>query len=184
MDHLRQLVVVTSPNTEWLRTLRKDFCTLCMPLWPCEELQEAAFAVSLTDSSGVDCIADDAMETRFNIFGGVARERFLPSEDLVLAVDYLTKEILRISDAKELGFMLACGGLNDNTCNGILHQVPCEGKKRTFTKIASPFVVEELEENLLKAVQNDNEKLHTLLSDSPRVAALSEWIFTVMYMKC
>eukprot|EP00644_Phytophthora_capsici_P003875 jgi/Phyca11/505742/fgenesh2_kg.PHYCAscaffold_15_\ len=68
-----QMVVFTSPNDSWLRSVRKDNCTLYMPLWTLTELQEAAEMLALQGRDG-SCITDEVIEKRFYTFGGKREE--------------------------------------------------------------------------------------------------------------
>ncbi|KAG1713154.1 hypothetical protein DVH05_000877 [Phytophthora capsici] len=77
-----QMVVFTNPNDSWMKIVRKDNCTLYMPLWTLAELQEAAEMLVLQGRDG-SCIPDEVIEKRFYTFGGVARECFYLTEDLV-----------------------------------------------------------------------------------------------------
>ncbi|KAG3139963.1 hypothetical protein C6341_g20159 [Phytophthora cactorum] len=166
-----QMVVFTSPNVEWLRVVRKDDCTIYMPLWTCEELQEAASAVGLKGSSGVNCITDDIIEERFYSFGGVARECLLQEEALAeFKKRDLNKEIEQIRDVEEFSHLVDGVG-NRSACHRVLHYVPGEDTRWVDTKLASPFVGENLALHLLKSVKNDKKSLHTSLEGIPEATA-------------
>ncbi|KAG4229590.1 hypothetical protein PC116_g22084 [Phytophthora cactorum] len=172
-----QMVVFTSPNVEWLRVVRKDDCTIYMPLWTCEELQEAASAVGLKGSSGVNCITDDIIEERFYSFGGVARECLLQEEALAeFKKRDLNKEIEQIRDVEEFSHLVDGVG-NRSACHRVLHYVPGEDTRWVDTKLASPFVGENLALHLLKSVKNDKKSLHTSLEGIPEGASLCVRLF-------
>ncbi|KAG3004983.1 hypothetical protein PC110_g645 [Phytophthora cactorum] len=171
------MVVFTSPNVEWLRVVRKDDCTIYMPLWTCEELQEAASAVGLKGSSGVNCITDDIIEERFYSFGGVARECLLQEEALAeFKKRDLNKEIEQIRDVEEFSHLVDGVG-NRSACHRVLHYVPGEDTRWVDTKLASPFVGENLALHLLKSVKNDKKSLHTSLEGIPEGASLCVRLF-------
>ncbi|KAG7376474.1 hypothetical protein PHYPSEUDO_013319 [Phytophthora pseudosyringae] len=168
------MVVFTSPNVKWLNAMRKHNCTLYMPLWTCEELQEAAFALGLAESSG---ITDEVVEARFNTFGGVARECFLTTQFLVKkALREMVKEIKEISNPRKLHNL--CDGLSKcNDCHGVLHYVPDESIMLPETQLASPFVVEKLAQHMLEGVENDRDRLRTELKGISQAAPLLGWLF-------
>ncbi|KAG7375844.1 hypothetical protein PHYPSEUDO_015129 [Phytophthora pseudosyringae] len=167
-----QMVVFTSPNVKWIKSVRKDICTLYMPLWTCEELQEAAFALGLAESSG---ITDEVVEARFNTFGGVARECFLPTRLCDDMQRELVTEIKQISDPGELENL--CDGMpNREVCHRVLHYVPGDSKMWADTQLASPFVVEKVAQRMLRGVENNREKLRTALKGIPQGASLRGWL--------
>ncbi|KAG7390842.1 hypothetical protein PHYPSEUDO_006664 [Phytophthora pseudosyringae] len=168
------MVVFTSPNAKWLNAMRKNNSTLYMPLWTCKELQEAAFALGLAESSN---ITDVAVEARFNTFGGVARECFLTTQFLVnKARSELVTEIKKISNPGELK-NLCDGRSNRNDCHRLLHYVPDESTMLPETQLASPFVVEKLAQHMLEGVENDRDRLRTELKGIPQGASLRGWLF-------
>jgi hypothetical protein len=146
-----QMVVFTGPREKWLKAMRKNNATLYMPLWTCEELQEAAFALGLTELSEDESITEDAIETRFNIFGGVARECFLRSIFLVkMKQDELVNEIRKLT-AAELNDLIR-GATNSSLRHRVLHYVP-DAMSNGFmvrTKLASPFIAQKLAERMLQ----------------------------------
>ncbi|KAK1941315.1 hypothetical protein P3T76_007181 [Phytophthora citrophthora] len=77
-----QTVVFTRPYKEWMRAVENDNCTLWLPLWELGELFESGEYIGLKKPDGSP-IGDDTIEGGFDIFGGVARECFLPTEELV-----------------------------------------------------------------------------------------------------
>ncbi|KAG7376164.1 hypothetical protein PHYPSEUDO_014143 [Phytophthora pseudosyringae] len=171
---LSPMVVFTSPNEEWLKEVKKDHSTLYMPLWTCEELKEAAFALGLAESSG---ITDEAVEARFNTFGGVARECFLPTEFMEETKSELVTEIDGISNTTELVSLLE-GRKTRMVCHRVLHYVPSESKRTARTKkLASPFVVEKVAQRMLSVAKNTREGLRTALDGIPQGASLVGWIF-------
>lgn len=94
------MVVFTDLNEEWLRAVRKDYSTIFMPLWTLKELQQGARLLSLAGSLNA---SDDALESPFNTFGGVARECFSSSEDFVeYAKSNLLDEIKRFTRLEDL----------------------------------------------------------------------------------
>ncbi|GMF35163.1 unnamed protein product [Phytophthora lilii] len=65
-DKTRDMMVVfTSSDERWLRISAKRDCDLYMPLWTCEELQQAAETLRAD-------IDDDEIANRYDMFGGVA----------------------------------------------------------------------------------------------------------------
>ncbi|KAG1713162.1 hypothetical protein DVH05_028502 [Phytophthora capsici] len=176
-----QMVVFTSPNDCWLRSVRKDNCTLYMPLWTLAELQEAAEMLVLQGRDG-SSITDEVIEKRFDTFGGVARECFYLSEDLV---QKKRKGLIeRIGAMSKLGDVrtLLCGNENAAVCHRIL-QFEAAGGKRTATSLASPFVVEELGKRMLEIVGGKREEIIQSLQSIPEGAALVGWISGSGYMK-
>ncbi|EGZ06414.1 hypothetical protein PHYSODRAFT_307350 [Phytophthora sojae] len=154
-----QMVVFTSPDEEWLRQVRKDDCTLFMPLWTHNELRQAAMALSFAGSREISCVSDAALETRFKIFGGVARECFLPSESSVeRAKSDLQRDLAIFQSEKAL-------------------ETTQEERLNEDTKLASPFVIEEPAKHLLRFVDADREKIRASLDGIPQAAPLLEWIF-------
>ncbi|KAE8899099.1 hypothetical protein PF011_g15490 [Phytophthora fragariae] len=172
-----KMVVFTSPNEKWLRAVRKTYSTLFMPLWTFEELREATLALSLAGPSGVKCISDDDLETRFNTFGGVARECLSLDEVVVdLAKDYIIDEIKTINSLGKLRSVLK--GVHDGVdwhCLFYYFPVDVNGMIRDW-KLASPFVVERLAERMLQVTRNDKEAIRASIEDIPRGAPLAEWL--------
>ncbi|KAG1713174.1 hypothetical protein DVH05_028504 [Phytophthora capsici] len=172
-----QMVVFTSPNDSWLRSVRKDNCTLYMPLWTLAELQEAAEMLVLQGRDGSD-ITDEMIEERFYTFGGVARECFYRTEDLVKKKrNDLVEKIGEISSLKEVRTLLKAKK-NEGVCHGIL-QFEAEHGERTATSLASPFVVEELGKRMLEIVGGKREEIIQSFQNIPEGAALAEWTFKV-----
>ncbi|KAE9329790.1 hypothetical protein PF008_g15860 [Phytophthora fragariae] len=175
---LNQMVVFTSPNEKWLRAVRKTYSTLFMPLWTFEELREAALLLSLAGPSGVKCISDDDLETRFNTFGGVARECLSVNEaDVDLAKWDITEEVKMISDLDE--FRNAFKGVPSRFyCHRLLHYVPVdESAMKRRTKLASPFVVELIGKSILASTINNRNMIRMLLDGVPEGASLAGWLF-------
>lgn len=169
-----QMVVFTDPNEEWFRQVRKDGLTLFMPLWTYKELEQAALALAIAGSSQ---ISGDALKTRFDTFGGVARECLSPFEDFV---DYAKSD--RIDELKQITSLDELRNLfnvdpNRSTCQRVLHCFPIDAKgMKKDTKLASPFVVESLAKRMLESSKNDMEKLRTLLKGFPQGAPLLKWL--------
>ncbi|KAE9097468.1 hypothetical protein PF010_g15949 [Phytophthora fragariae] len=144
---------------------------------PPTKLREATLALSLAGPSGVKCISDDDLETRFNTFGGVASECLSLDEVVVdLAKDYIIDEIKTINSLGKLRSVLK--GVHDGVdwhCLFYYFPVDVNGMIRDW-KLASPFVVERLAERMLQVTRNDKEAIRASIEDIPRGAPLAEWL--------
>ncbi|KAL3670263.1 hypothetical protein V7S43_004576 [Phytophthora oleae] len=169
------MVVFTSPNVRWMQIVRKDNCTLYMPLWTLSELQEAAAKFDLKRSDGSDITANN-IEERYYAFCGVARECFLLEEDKVKEKreDIITV-VADISSPRELEDFVR-KGKNLASYHGVVHLIPEMNGRWDKPQLASAFVVEKLGERMLQAEKVDKESLRRSLADIPGGAAVAEWI--------
>ncbi|KAG1713151.1 hypothetical protein DVH05_000874 [Phytophthora capsici] len=148
-----------------------------MPLWTLAELQKAAEELTL-QRRDESCITDEVIEKRFYTFGGVARECFYLSEDLVVENRHeLIKQIGKISNLEDLRTLLS-GNENAAVCHRIL-QFKAKHGKRTATSLSSPFVVEELGKRMLKIVKGKRDDILQSLQDIPEGTALAGWTFEI-----
>lgn len=166
-----QVVVFTSPNKDWLRLVRKDYCTYYMPLWTLEELQQAAVELRFS-------LRDEDIEARFEIFGGEARSCLSLKAQSNTKIRELVETIDEISSSEELRNLLS---LKENTVTShrLLHYVPDQDGFKDSTKLASPFVVQKLSERMLMLTNHNREDMRLLFSAIPQAGALFGYIFEV-----
>jgi hypothetical protein len=166
-----KMVAFTSPNYDWLDSIRKEsrHCRLYMPVWEYGELFEAM------DLLGLKC---DNLEERYLRFGGIARY-CLASSDIFYrqGCEDLAVWVERINSVADLQSCFEMRRDFNEITHRLMHYVPEDPPLFATLKIASKEIAVMLKNRLDIKLSNERTKLFYWLEGAGRASAFAGWLF-------
>jgi hypothetical protein len=175
-----KMITLTSPNYEWLDSMRKDPNHICvyMPVWPWEELLDANDVLELG-------IPDEELEERFQEFGGSARYCMSVNAVFVQSGQQGIEEALRkISGSQQLSDCF--NGPADNnliTVHRLMHYMPNMTNHFATLFPASQKISERLHDRICKIASQERDQLMSWLHGNSKAAVLFGWLFEAIVHK-
>ncbi|KAG7390764.1 hypothetical protein PHYPSEUDO_006883 [Phytophthora pseudosyringae] len=169
-----KMVCFASPNETWLRMVSKkqEPCALYMPLWDVEELVAAATRLQLEPE-----VAEEQIEERFAIFGGVARGCLTKDEKFVSKRIQDLMGDINGTDSLNVLERLTHRGRVGPTQYRMCHFQPKPSDPKSFdVQVASKFVSLRLLEKISSRLYENRGALLQYLEGIPKREALHGYL--------